>query len=273
MTRIGFIGVGVMGGGMAKNLLKRGYELTVYDVRAESVNRLKQIGAKPARSAKEAGANEVIFSMVRDDAQTQEVMWGENGVLSGVGSGATIIVSSTVSPSMCQRLGKDAGEKEVGVLDAPVSGGPIGADAGTLTLMVGGDRGLFEKMEPILKGVSKNIFYLGNLGMGQVGKLVNNTILFGNMLSTTDGLAFGMKAGIPLQTILDFVKVSSGNSWVAQNWDTMIVPFKKDHSMTSSLSMLYKDLALALKYAKQIGIDLPFSSNLGQMDLFRLPEG
>lgn len=267
--KIGFIGLGEMGKGMAKNLVTRGYDLTVYDVRQVLVKELEQLGAKGASSIEElAAATEVIFSMVRDDAQTQEVMWGKDGVLDVIHKGSAIILTSTVSPSLCQNLAKDAGKKEVGVLDSPVSGAKARAEAGTLTLMVGGEPSLFEKMKPILQAVGTNIFYLGDFGMGQVGKMANNMILFGSMAATTEGFAFAVKAGIPLRTVIEFVKVSTGNTWVAQNWE-VFATLKKDHSPTATLNTMYKDLNLALAYAKELNIDLPLCSKMGQIDLWR----
>jgi len=132
-TKVGFIGLGDMGKGMAKNLLAKGFDLTVYDIRQEPVDELKQLGARQAQNPKElAAATEVVFSMVRDYAQTQDVMWGKDGVLDGISHGSTIIITSSVSPSLCQRLAKEASKKGVGVLDSPVSGARAGAEAGQL---------------------------------------------------------------------------------------------------------------------------------------------
>ena len=148
-TKVGFIGLGEMGKGMAKNLVTKGFDLTVYDVKLEPVNELKQMGAKAAKSPKElAAATDVIFTMVRDDAQTDEVLLGRDSVFEGIKSGSTIIISSTISPSLCQRIDREASKKGVGVLDVPVSGSKAGAEAGTLTLMMGGDEAQVKKMEP-----------------------------------------------------------------------------------------------------------------------------
>lgn len=268
-TKVGFVGLGEMGKGMAKNLVTKGFDLTVYDVSEEPVKELKQLGAKEAKSLKElAATTDVIFSMVRDDAQTEAVMWGKDGILDGIRSGSTIIINSTLTPSLVQKLAADAAKKGVGVLDSPVSGARTKAEAGTLTLLVGGDESLFKKMEPILKVVGQNIFYMGSVGMGEVAKLANNMILFSSMASTTEGLAFAVKAGFPVKTILDFINVSTGVNWAAQNWELM-TSFKKDHSPLATLNLMYKDLNLGLKYAKEIGVELPLASQFGQIDLWR----
>ena len=123
-------------------------------------------------------------------------------------------------------------------------------------------------MEPILEMVSANRFHLGDIGMGQVGKLANNMILFSSMSATTEGIAFAIKAGIPLETLINFVNVSTGNNWVSQHWDAM-AGLKSDQSPTATLHLMYKDLNLGLGYAKEIGVDLPLASQFNQIDLWR----
>ncbi len=267
--KLGFIGLGEMGKSMAKNLAKKGFDLTVFDVREEPVNELIQMGAKKASSPKElAAATEVVFVMVRDDTQALEVVLGKDGVLKGMSSGSTLILTSTISPSLCQRLAKEAAKKGVGMLDSPVSGAKAGAEAGTLTLMIGGEESLVKKMEPILQAISANRFHLGAIGMGEVGKLGNNMVLFSSMAATTEGIAFAVKAGIPIKTFLAFLNVSTGSTWVSQRWDAMAM-LKKDKGPTATLKLMYKDLSLGLSYAKEIGIDLPLVSRLDQIDLWR----
>ena len=268
-SKVGFLGLGEMGKGMAMNLINKGCDLTVFDVREEPVNELKQLGAKVASTPGDmAATSEVIFTMVRDDTQTEEVIFGKDGILEGIKNGSTIIIVSTASPSLCQKIAKEADKKGVGVLDAPVSGAKAGAAAGTLTLMIGGNTSLVKKMEPILEMVSANRFHLGDIGMGQVGKLANNMILFSSMSATTEGIAFAIKAGIPLETLLNFVNVSTGNNWVSQHWDAM-AGLKSDRSPTATLHLMYKDLNLGLGYAKEIGVDLPLASQFNQIDLWR----
>ncbi len=268
-TKIGFIGLGEMGKGMAKNLVKKGFDLTVFDVREEPVTELVQMGAKKAGSPKEmAAVCDVVFSMVRDDAQTVDVIQGKDGVLQNIKSGSTIVISSTVSPSLCQRIAKEAAKKGVGVLDAPVSGAKAGAEGGTLTLMIGGDESLVKKMETIFQAISANRFHLGGIGMGETGKLANNMVLFSSMAATTEGIAFAVKAGIPIKTFLAFLNVSTGSTWVSQRWD-YLATLKKDHGPTATLKLMYKDLNMGLSYAKEIGADLPMMSKFDQIDLWR----
>lgn len=268
-SRIGFIGLGEMGRGMAKNLLKKGFDLTVFDIREEPLNELASLGARKARLARElAAASEVVFSMVRDDAQTQEVMWGRDGVLKGVNSGATIIITSTVSPSLCLKLAREAAKKGVSVLDCPVSGARVGAETGTLALMVGGDEGLFRKMEPVLQAISSYRIYLGPCGMGQVAKLANNMVIFSSIAATTEALQFAVKAGIPVKDLISVLNVSTGSTWVSQRWEALAA-VKKDRNPNSTLNVLYRDLKLGLAFARELGIDLPLVSGFEQIDLWR----
>ena len=268
-TKVGFIGLGAIGEGVAKNLARKGYELTIKpprmlqgNAREEFIKEFEQLGSvKAVSTCKEVAANsDIIFSIVRDDAETQEVMWGEDGVLAGITSGSIIIIASTVTPSICQKLALAASKMDVEVVDSPVSGGRAGARNGTLTLMVGGQRKAFDRIEPVLKIIGKNIFYLGDVGMGQIAKLANQIMLGCNQISTAEGLSFAVKAGITLETILDVIKVSSGNSWVIDNWK----------SMTRPIAMLRKDCILALEHANGIGAKLPLTSLVRQLDVNEL---
>ena len=157
------------------------------------------------------------------------------------------------------------------MLDSPVSGAKAGAEAGTLTLMIGGDESLVKKMEPVLQAVGTNIFYLGGIGLGEVAKLANNIMVVNNTLSSTEGLFFAMKAGIPLKTILELIKLSTGNSWVIEYWSLM-ASVKNDRRPGSTVELMYKDLKLALEYSKTINADLPLSSHSINLDLYKLPE-
>jgi 3-hydroxyisobutyrate dehydrogenase-like beta-hydroxyacid dehydrogenase len=271
--KVGFIGLGNMGKPMAKNLVKKGFDVTVYHYRREEpVRELVELGAKRAGTIKElAAATDVVFSMVRDDAQTEEVILGKEGVLNGIKSGSTIIITSTVSPDLCQRISKEASKMGVGVLDSPVSGAEARAIAGTLTLMIGGDESLVKKMNPVLMAISANQFHLGAIGMGQIAKIANNMILFSSIATTTEALAFGVKAGIPLKTLVATFNVSSGSTYVSQHWEA-IAAEKKNKSPSASFTVFSKDLKLALKYAKEMDVELPLISQFGQIDLWRSPE-
>lgn len=251
-AKIGFIGLGRMGKPMAKNLTKGRYEITVYDVVNEAVEEMVELGAKRAVNSKEvARACEVIISMVRDDTQTEMVMWGEGGIFEGIKPGSTIIITSTASPSLCQKIAREASGRGAKVLDAPVSGAVPRAEAGTLSLMVGGNESLFEEVRPILETMGKDIFYVGDIGMGQVAKLANNLALANSLSSAVESINFATKFGVQLDKILKILNKSTGNSWVIEHW----------HYMTQRpMDLLYKDVQLAFQEADKMGIELPLGS-------------
>ena len=279
LRTVGVIGLGQIGKAAAKNLIKKGFRVTVCGhVRKEPVEELKALGAATVGSPKEvAKAREVIISVVRDIPQTEEVIegkgfWEGKGVWQGIKSGATIIISSTLEPPYCQKLAMAGKEKGIHVLDAPVSGGKPAAEAGTLTFMVGGHETAFEKCRPIFEAMGKNIFYLGGHGMGQAFKLVNNIMWIATAFDTSEAIALGLKAGLELERILEVTKVSSGNSAVVQNWDLMTA-FKEDYERrkeASNLAMVHKDLEIALKFAEDLEVPVPLTRFVSQMDLSRL---
>lgn len=269
--KIGFVGLGNMGEPMAWNLVKKGYQVTVvYHTRKEPVEKIKAMGANVASSLKEmAEGSDVIISVVRDDAQTDKVIYGENGIWEGVKEGSIIILSSTINPLHCQEIAAAGKEKGVSVLDAPVSGARNASEAGMLTFMVGGDKAVFEECRPIFEAMGENIFHLGDVGMGETFKLVNNFMLFANMASASEAVALGLKAGLDLKRLLDVVKVSTGNSWVVQNWDSL-VKLRKDYEqrkLASTLGMMYKDAGLGFKLAKDLGMRLPIAELVSQADI------
>src|SRR5215475_2368131 len=209
--KIGFIGLGNMGEPMATNIAKVGFDLTVYDIRPEPLRALEKLGAKVARSPQEVGERcDIIETIVVNDAQVEEVLLGKDGggVLAGAHPGSIMVIHSTIHPKTCQRIAALAKDKNVGVLDAAVSGAEAGARAGTLSLMVGGDAALLEICRPVFNVIGKNIFHMGDVGMGEVAKLANNLMAIVNMQSTREGLRLARLAGIDEQKMLEVVKAS-----------------------------------------------------------------
>ncbi len=253
---------------MCKNLLKNEFKLTVYDTRKESTEELRVSGASVADSCKEVAAvSDVIISMVRDDPQTDEVLEGENGIWAGARSGSTIIITSTIDPLHCQRIAAEGEKKGVKFLDAPVSGARTGAEAATLTLMVGGDKQVFEECRPVLEAMGKNIFYLGSAGMGQVVKVTNAILLLGNLSVLSDAVTLGLKAGLELETMLNIFKVSTGGSWLTQNWD-LLIEWRNDYAQRGrrgNFGHTYKDIGLALKLARDLEVYLPVAGLCAQL--------
>jgi 3-hydroxyisobutyrate dehydrogenase-like beta-hydroxyacid dehydrogenase len=265
-----------MGAYMAKNLVKKGFDLTVYDVIEKPVEELQASGAKRAYTCKEAAmASDITIAMVRDDAQIDDVIYGENGVWEGAKEGSVFVICSTIDPLHCQGIAAEGREKGVRVLDAPVSGARPGAEAGTLTIMVGGDKGAFNECRPIFEAMGKNIHYLGGAGMGETCKLVNNFLHILNLAVLAEGLALARRVGLEPENLLKVVKVSSGDSWAVQNWD-LIQELVGDYCEGKKGPLwlgMQKDMALVLKMAKDVGQLVPIAGLVSQLDAFRFFPG
>jgi 3-hydroxyisobutyrate dehydrogenase-like beta-hydroxyacid dehydrogenase len=267
--KIGFIGLGNMGEPMATNIAKAGFDLTVYDIRAEPLHTLEKLGAKVARSPQEIGERcDIIETIVVNDAQVEEVMLGKDGggVLAGARPGSILVIHSTVHPKTCQRIAAFAKDKNVGVLDAAVSGAEAGARAGTLSLMVGGDPALLEVCRPVFNAIGKNIFHMGEVGMGEVAKLANNLMAIINMQSTREGLRLARLAGIDEQKMLEVVKASTGNSWAVQSWEAMRQTAAQYTTGPKGMAQVgYKDISLAVTVGHDVGASLPIAALVSQL--------
>lgn len=267
--KIGFIGLGNMGEHMAVNIAKAGFDLTVYDIRPEPMQKLQQLGAKIARSPQEIGETcDIIQIIVVNDAQVEEVVLGKDGggVLAGAKPGAVLVIHSTVHPKTCQRIAAFAKDKKVGVLDAAVSGAESGARAGTLSLMVGGDPALLETCRPVFNVIGKHIFHMGDIGMGEITKLANNLTAIVNMQTLREGLRLARRAGISEQKMLEVIKASTGNSWAAQNWDAMLQVAQDYTTGPKGMAQVgYKDISLAVAVGHDVGASLPIAALATQL--------
>jgi 3-hydroxyisobutyrate dehydrogenase-like beta-hydroxyacid dehydrogenase len=267
--KIGFIGLGNMGEYMAANIAKAGFDLTVYDIRPEPVQKLQQLGAKTARSPQEIGEKcDIIQVIVVNDAQVEEVVLGKDGggVLAGAKPGSIIVIHSTVHPKTCQRIAALAKDKKVGILDAAVSGAESGARAGTLSLMVGGDPVLLEVCRPVFNVIGKHIFHMGEVGMGEVTKLANNLTAIVNMQTLREGLRLARRAGISEQKMLEVIQASTGNSWAAQNWEAMLQVAQNYTTGAKGMAQVgYKDVSLAVAVGHDVGASLPIAALVTQL--------
>lgn len=267
--KIGFIGLGAMGRPMAANILKAGFDLTVYDIRTEPMQELEKLGAKAARSPQEVGAQcEIIETIVVNDAQVEEVILGKDsgGVLDGARAGSIIVIHSTVSPKMCQHIAALARDKGVGVVDAAVSGAESGAHAGTLSIMVGGEAALVETCRPILEVLGKQIFHLGGVGMGEMAKIVNNLMAIVNLQSTREGFRLARMAGIEREKMLEVILASSGNSWAAENWEMLRdIALEYPGGPEGMAQVGYKDISLAVTTGHDVGASLPLTALASQL--------
>ena len=194
--KIGFVGLGIMGKPMARNLLKAGYELTVYDIVGEAVEEVVGDGASPASSSREvAAATDKIITMLPDSADSERAILGPGGVLEGASAGKTIIDMSSIAPLVSQRIAAECAEKGVEMLDAPVSGGEPGAINATLAIMVGGKQEIFDQNFDLLKTMGSNVVLTGDIGAGGVTKLANQIIVAANIEALAEALVLATKCG------------------------------------------------------------------------------
>ena len=257
--KVGFIGLGDVGLPMAKRIVNHGYDVTVCShLRREPVEEMKRLGAKEAKTPRDvAQASDVIITMLRDDNDTALLVLGPGGLMEGARKGSAIIMSSTLSPDLCRRVGEAGSTKGVGVLDAPVTGTRMRAATGELGIMVGGEKELMEKYRPILETMGK-IIYCGSLGMGQIVKLVNNMALMIVVQGTYEAISWGIRNGADEKLLVDLMKLGTANSWVVQNWE-----FVKSMNVDPPPVTFYlgaKDLEYALAIGHRIGQACPLAA-------------
>ncbi|MFD3261563.1 NAD(P)-dependent oxidoreductase [Paenibacillus lentus] len=256
MKKIGFIGLGTMGAPMAANLLKQGYQVTVFNRTAEKAQPLVQQGAALAATPKEAAlAADTVITMVSDDASIAAVYEGDNGVLQGVRPGSTVIDCSTISPALVQKLASDIAQLSGQFLDAPVTGSSPAAHAGTLVFMVGGSAEALAEQRDIFETMGQKILHMGPSGSGAVAKLAHNTIVGINNLALAEGFAIAAKSGLPADLFLELVQNGSAGSKQAELKGRKII----EHDFTNqfSLSLMLKDLKLASSMTDGASIPAP----------------
>jgi 3-hydroxyisobutyrate dehydrogenase len=254
--KIGFVGLGHMGAPMARNLLKAGHSLVVYDVVQRNVDALKAAGAGAANSAARAADEaELVITMLPSSPHVKTVYLGNDGVLAGVAPGVALIDSSTIDPHTAREVAVRAAEHGNPMADAPVSGGTGGAEAGTLTFMVGGDVGLFERIAPVLRHMGKNIVHCGESGTGQVAKICNNLLLGITMIGVSEAMNLGTALGIDAKVLAGIINTSSGRCWSSDTYNPYPgvmenVPAARGYTGGFGADLMLKDLGLAVDAAK-----------------------
>ncbi len=255
--KVGFIGLGTMGLPMAKNLLKAGFDLTVFARRPEPADAVRALGARSVDSPREVAAEvELVITIVTSDPEVRAVILGPEGVLEGMQAGGIVVDMSTISPMTIQEVAGLAHEKGVEVMDAPVSGGDTGAKAGTLTIIAGGKKETFDRCRPVFEAMGKNIFHVGGLGIGQVVKIANQLIGGTTMAVISEAFVMGVKAGADPEVLKQVIGVSTGNSTLfqARVGDFLL----KDHFEPGfMLDLMKKDVGLALEIGKALSVPLP----------------
>jgi len=262
--KIGFIGLGVMGKPMAMNLMNAGYKLTVWNRTKSKMDDLLAAGASGAKSPMEvAEKSDVVITMVTDSSDVEEVMLGPEGVVHGVHRGLVVIDMSSISPTVTQKIANELGAIGAKVLDAPVSGGEIGAKQATLSIMVGGAKETFDECLPILQVLGKRITHMGSNGMGQTTKLCNQVICALNIQAVCEGLMLGAKAGLDLKKLLEVVTAGAAGSWMLSNLGPKIV--ERDMRPGFKIKHQQKDLKTVLSFASELGLPLPATALVQQM--------
>lgn len=257
MTKtIGFIGTGVMGSSMVRHLLKAGYQVNVYNRTKSKAAALVEEGAvwqdTPAEVTKQSN---VIITIVGYPTDVEETYFGENGILNAAKAGDIVIDMTTSTPSLAVKIYEAAKEKGVLALDAPVSGGDMGAKNGTLTTMVGGDQATFDAAEAILNTFSSKVMLQGVAGSGQHTKMANQIMIAGTMTGMTELMVYAKAAGLDIEKVIEQVGAGSAGNWSLTNYSPRIL--KKDFTPGFFVKHFIKDLKIALDEADKMGIDLP----------------
>ncbi len=254
--RVGLIGLGIMGKPMARNLLKAGFPLTVYNRTRSKAEELERDGAKVADSpAGVAKVSTITITIVTDSPDVEAVVLGEGGVLGGAAAGSVLIDMSTISPDVTRTIGARLAERGVAMLDAPVSGGERGAIDGTLSIMAGGEAEVFERCRPVFESMGKKLVHCGPLGAGQTVKLCNQIVVGINNLAMSECLVFAAAAGVSVDRMLEAVSAGAAGSWALSNLAPKVL--RRDFSPGFKVALQQKDLRLALESADHMHLSLP----------------
>jgi 2-hydroxy-3-oxopropionate reductase len=271
--RVGFIGLGIMGKPMAKNLTEAGYELVLYNRTRQKAGELaKESGAGVAESPKEVAAlSDFIITMLPGPPQVEEVVAGEEGVLEGIKEGALLVDMSTSSPVLARKLARIARERGVGMLDAPVSGGDVGAIEGTLSIMVGGEEEDFERAKPLFEVMGKTVTHVGPSGSGQVVKAANQVVVALTIEAVSEALVLGSAGGVSPEKILDVLSGGlAGNKVMEVKREKFL---QHDFEPGGKVEFHHKDLGIALAAGREYGVVLPVTAIVDQMLLAMKKKG
>lgn len=264
IKRIGYIGLGIMGKAIASNLLKAGFELTVHNRSQEAVQELVSLGASEAGSpAQVAEASEVIITNLPDSPDVEEVVLGREGVLGGVSEGAIFVDNSTIKPETARSIAHALAQKGISALDAPVSGGDVGAKAGTLAIMVGGPREAFDTALPVFEAMGQAITYVGESGAGQVAKACNQIMVTAQMVAMGELLMLAQRAGVSPARVVEAIRGGAAQCWALDKKPQRL--FAGERGPGFKAYMMHKDLGIVLDTARSYGMPLPATANHMQL--------
>ena len=270
--KIGFIGLGIMGLPMASNLIKDGFNLVVYNRTLSKCSQLEEKGAVVVQTPADVAKNaKMIITMVTDSPDVEDILLGEEGIMSTIKEGSIVIDMSTISPKITKELNAKLNSKGCYMVDAPVSGGSWGAIEGTLSIMIGGEKSAYEQCIPLFESMGKNIIYTGESGMGQTTKLVNQILVAGTMNAVAEALVFAAKSGADLEKTIDAVGGGAAASWQLNNLAPRII--KGDFDPGFMIKLQQKDLRLVIETAQALNVPIPGTSLASQMFASLLSKG
>ncbi|KAJ1616312.1 2-hydroxy-3-oxopropionate reductase [Pavlovales sp. CCMP2436] len=257
MVRIGFVGIGVMGKYMCQHLMASGHTATVFSRTAAKCCPLVSKGATFCYTPREvAAASDVVFTMVSQPTDVRDVVFNpETGIFAGLRNGGTFVDMTTSTPSLAVEIAREAETRGFFALDAPVSGGDIGAKAGTLSIMCGGDRATFDAVRPLLDSMGKNVRLMGGAGSGQHTKMCNQILACNNMIGVCESLLYAQKAGLDAEAVIEAIGAGAAGSWAVNNLGKKVA--KRDLAPGFMVQHMVKDLRIALEEANAMGLKLP----------------
>lgn len=258
-TKVGFVGLGTMGGAMAANARRAGFDISAWNRTPGRAGDLEQLGVSILETpAAVAAGSDVVITMVSDTPDVEAVVFGPNGVADGVKAGTLVVDMSTIAPSATRDFAARLAEKQVRMLDAPVSGGSEGAKKGTLSIFVGGDAADLERARPVLESLGTTITHVGPIGAGQAVKAVNQVILAGTYLGVAEGIVLALKSGLDVDQVVAALSGGAAQSWVLTNRSGRMKD--NDYPLGFKVALHRKDLGIALGLARENGASLPVTA-------------
>jgi len=267
MLRVGYIGLGLMGKSIARNILKAGFPVVVHNRSRGAVDELVAEGATAANSPREVAEQvDIVFTNLPDSPDVEKVALGENGILAGAKAGLIMVDNSTIKPASARMIADKLKEKGVFSLDAPVSGGDIGARNATLTIMVGGDAGALEKVMPVFQAMGKTITHVGEAGAGQVAKAANQIMVAAQMVAMGELLVFSKKAGVDPRKVVDAIKAGAAQCWALDIKPPRLFDGNRNPGFKSYMQL--KDMNIVLDTAKEY--EVPVSGTEANTKLYQM---
>lgn len=272
MKRVGFIGLGLMGKPMARNLMRAGYPLTIHNRSRGPVDELAAEGATPATTPKEVAEQvDVVITCLPDSPDVEQVTLGNNGIIQGGRPGLTVIDMSTIAPGVAVRIADELAERDIHWLDAPVSGGDVGAQQGTLAIMVGGDEAVFQDCLDLFQAMGQKIVHVGGPGAGQVTKVCNQIIAAGTIAAMSEALVLAAKAGADVERVIEAIRGGAARCWALEVRAPQIL--RRELEPGFKAYMQYKDLNIVLDAGKTYQVALPVTGTVRELYTAMLAAG